>query len=93
MTMKALITISSFVPLIKGLFSLDSISIRVLAFTFTSFAFHFRKEKHVKEKKQSVQDLIPGDEISQENNLHQRGQGPTGKSFAFSLRNQYQTSQ
>jgi len=28
-------------------------------FTFTSFAFLFRKKKYVKEKKQLVQDLIP----------------------------------
>ena len=51
--MIAFIITKSLVPLIDGLCSTDSISI--LSFTFTSFALPFRKKKHVKEKKQSVQ--------------------------------------
>jgi len=54
MTMIAFITISSLVPLIEGPCSSDWISIRVLGFTFTSFAMLFWKEKFFKEKKQLV---------------------------------------
>jgi len=51
--MIAFITKNSLVPLIEGLCSLDSISIRVLGFTLTSFALLFRKKKYVQEKSQS----------------------------------------
>jgi len=45
--MIAFITISSLVPLIESLCTSDSISIRVLGFTFTSFALLFQKQKDV----------------------------------------------
>jgi hypothetical protein len=48
------ITMSNSVPLLEFLCTSTSISIRVLGFTFTSFALLFRKKKCVKEKKQSV---------------------------------------
>ena len=47
MMMIAFITISSLVPLIESLCTSDSISIRILGFTFTSFALRFQKEKDV----------------------------------------------
>jgi len=51
--MIAFITLNSLVPLIEGLCSSDSISIRDLGFTLTYFALLFGKEKYVQEKSQS----------------------------------------
>ena len=48
--MIAFVTIRSLVPLIEGLSSSDSISIRVMSFTIRSLLF--RKEKYVEDKKQ-----------------------------------------